>query len=62
VVLLNREGAWVWSTWLPPNGFAAGNSPPVVKAGLSWSISVVEEGTAPQMIASFVNRQAKSGK
>ncbi|MCX6906449.1 MAG: transglutaminase domain-containing protein [Verrucomicrobia bacterium] len=62
VVLLNREGAWVWSTWLPPDGFLAGSTPPVVKAGLSWRVSVVEEGTAPPMLASFSTRQAKSGR
>jgi len=62
VVLLNREGAWVWSTWLPPDGFAAGSAPPVVKTDLSWRLSVVEEGPVPKMLVRFADHQAKSGK
>ncbi|MBM3887519.1 MAG: transglutaminase domain-containing protein [Verrucomicrobia bacterium] len=62
VILLNREGAWVWSTWLPSDGFASGSAPPVVKASLSWRASVVEEGPALRMLAAFANRQANTGK
>jgi len=60
-VLLSREGAWIWSTWLPPDGFAAGSPPPTMTAGLSWHMTVVDEGAPSKMLASFEKHKAESG-
>lgn len=53
VITLAREGAWVWSNWLPPDGFDKGKPAPIWSAGLSWKIRVIEEGDSRQLLARF---------
>lgn len=53
VILLARAGAWVWSTWLPPDGCANGVSQPVIRAEVFWRMRVIGEGPSPQMLRRF---------
>jgi len=52
-VMLRREGAWVWSTLLPADGFASDKPKPSVKTSVSWQCKVLQEGPPVKLLASF---------
>jgi len=62
IVLLNREGAWVWSTWLPPNGYDSTMTKPTLKYGVSWDAKVVKQAPAEELFREFaaINSQEQS--
>jgi transglutaminase-like putative cysteine protease len=53
LVLLNREGAWVWSTWLPPDGYDPSKTKPKVDCDVSWHVSVLKEGQPQDLLTEF---------
>ena len=52
-VVLNREGAWVWSTWLPPKGYDKSKPKPKMEYDISWDGKIVQEGDASELQAKF---------
>ena len=54
-ITLKREGAWVWSTALPPDGIAPNRPKPTVKSVVSWHCKVVQEGNAARLLSEFAN-------
>jgi transglutaminase-like putative cysteine protease len=52
-ILMSREGAWVWSTWLPPNGYAKSDPKPKVEYGISWDAKVLKDGPAQELYGEF---------
>ena len=52
-ITLKREGAWVWSTTLPPDGIAPNRPKPAVKSAVSWHYKVVQEGNAAKLLSAF---------
>jgi hypothetical protein len=61
IILLTQAGAWVWSTWLPPDGFAEGATRPVIKVEVLWKMRVLWEGPSAQMLRQF-EESSKSSK
>lgn len=53
VILLNREGAWVWSTWCPPNSYDASKAKPKFQCEVSWHAKVLKEGRPQDLLAEF---------
>lgn len=53
-IVLNREGAWVWSTWLPPYGYDKSKPKPTVTYGIEWDAKVVKEGSARDLYRELV--------
>lgn len=52
-IVLKRENAWVWSTFLPPDGVAPTMPKPTVKATISWHCKVVQEGDGFRLLKDF---------
>ena len=52
-IALKREGAWVWSTFLPPDGVAPNMPKPTIETAVSWHCKVVQEGSPEKMLAEF---------
>ena len=53
IVILNREGSWVWSSWLPPNGFSKSLPKPRTSYGISWTGRIVAEGPVDSLFEQF---------
>ena len=53
VILLSQAGAWVWSTWLPPDDFAEGATRPAIRVEVLWKMRVLGEGPSAQMLQQF---------
>ncbi len=53
IVILNREGSWVWSSWLPPNGFSKSLPKPRTSYGIDWTGRVVAEGPVDRLFEEF---------
>jgi transglutaminase-like putative cysteine protease len=53
MVVLNREGAWVTSTWFPPNSYPAALPKPKVTFEISWEGKIVDEGDAQGLLKLF---------
>ena len=60
IILLNREGAWVWSTWLPPNGYDKSASKPKLEYDVTWTAEVKAEGRAADLFAKLKQLSAVS--
>ncbi len=52
-ITLKRENAWVWSTFLPPDGFARNMPKPLIKAKVNWRCKVVQEGSTAKLLDKF---------
>lgn len=52
-ILLKREPSFVWSTFLPPDGFAKGAAKPVIKPSVKWEAKTVSTGSPKKMIEAF---------
>ena len=59
IVMLNREGAWVWSTWLPPNGYSKSAGKPTVSYGISWDAEVLKEGSVRDLYREWNSQKPK---
>lgn len=59
-IMMNREGAWVWSTWLPPNGYDKSRGKPKMKYDISWDAKVVKSGNAKELYREFATRKRNS--
>jgi len=46
VIVLLREGAWVWGNWLPPDGYDNAGGKPKISADMKWQVEVIKEGNA----------------
>jgi transglutaminase-like putative cysteine protease len=53
-IVLKREDAWVWSTFLPPDGLTPSSSKPGIKAEVKWQVQVVREGTLEKLHTEFL--------
>jgi transglutaminase-like putative cysteine protease len=61
-VIMNREGAWVYSTWLPPNGYDKSQPKPKMKYETSWDAKVIKEAEAKDLYREFAKRKKISTK
>ena len=52
-IVLKRDNAWVWSTFLPPDGVATTMPKPTVKTTVSWHCKVVQEGDGIRLLKDF---------
>ena len=62
LILLNREGAWVWSTSLPSNGYDRSKEKPKLRRTISWDAEVVEEGSAVALYQKLLAAKATRTK
>lgn len=52
-VIYNREGAWVWQTRLPKDGYDKSQPKPKMSYGISWDGEVLEEGSIKKLEKKF---------
>ena len=50
VILLKREGAWVWSNYLPKSGYDMTKAKPSLASKMTWLTKIIEEGSAKSLI------------
>jgi transglutaminase-like putative cysteine protease len=53
VIVLKREGAWVWSNFFPKSGYDGSKPKPSLKAEMAWKTTVLDEGPAKQLIRKY---------
>lgn len=53
VILLKREGAWVWSNYLPQSSYDATKPKPSVKPKMAWTTKVLDEGHAKTLVEKY---------
>lgn len=53
MIAMNREGAWVYSTWLSPDSYSKQLPKPKVSLTLSWTGRVIAEGTGKELSRRF---------
>lgn len=53
-IVLKRENAWVWSTFLPPDATATNSIKPVIKSSVRWHAKVVQEGDSSELLKHFL--------
>ncbi len=49
VIILTREGSWVWATALPRDAYSQSLPKPKLMPGISWDAKVVKEGSAEDL-------------
>jgi transglutaminase-like putative cysteine protease len=52
-IVLKRENAWVWSTFLPPDAYETNGLKPVIKSSVRWHVKVVQEGVSAELLRQF---------
>lgn len=53
VILLKREGAFVWSNYLPQSGYDTTKPKPSVKSKMRWTTRILDEGPAKTLIEKY---------
>ena len=49
IVLVKREGSWVWSNWLPPDAYTDSDHKPILKVEMRWDLDIVDGGKAYEL-------------
>jgi transglutaminase-like putative cysteine protease len=52
-IVLKRENAWVWSTFLPPDAIKTNSVKPLIKSSVRWHAKVVQEGDSAELLRQF---------
>jgi transglutaminase-like putative cysteine protease len=58
VIVLVREGAWVWSNWLPPDGYDNTKEKPRISAEMKWQTEIIKQGNAVALYGEFAEQKA----
>jgi transglutaminase-like putative cysteine protease len=59
-IVLTRENAWVWSTFLPPDAVETNSVKPTIKSSVRWHAKVVQEGDSSELLRQFSNSRQRT--
>ena len=55
-IVMNREGNWVYSNWLPPDGYNKSLPKPKTMPSVSWDAKVLKSGDPEELYREFTRR------